>query len=90
MRGDDPRRDRNIRDAHHPEHVGDEPLPDREIHLRDSFGTPGEPIGGVTGLALTPEAALAAFLSFWPELETYPLVAVRSDIAPPSSTYEWA
>lgn len=70
-------------------HVTDEPLPDWEIHLRDSFGGPGEPIGAVTGVALTAEAALDAFLSFAPELAIYPLVAVRSEIAPPWSMYEW-
>lgn len=67
-----------------------EPLPDWEIHLRDVFGRPGVPVGGVTGLVHTPEAALHTFLSFWPELAAYPLVAVRSEIAPPWSMYEWA
>lgn len=71
-------------------HAEGEPLPDWEIHLRDVFGRPGEPVGGVTGLVHTPEAALDAFLSFWPELAAYPLVAVRSEIAPPWSMYEWA
>ena len=66
----------------------DEPLPDWEIHLRDSFCTPGQPIGGVTGLAFTAEAALDAFLADVRELARYPLVAVRSDIAPPWSMYE--
>lgn len=70
-------------------HTEGEPLPDWEIHLRDAFGAPGEPIGGVTGLAFTAAAALDAFLSFAPELATYPLVAVRSEIAPPWSMYEW-
>lgn len=70
-------------------HTADEPLPDWEIHLRDSFGAPGEPIGGVTGLALTAETALDAFLAFAPELAVYSLVAVRSEIAPPWSMYEW-
>jgi len=66
-----------------------EPLPDWEIHIRDAFGAPGDPIGGVTGLAFTAEAALEAFLSFAPELAVYPLVAVRSGIAPPWSTCGW-
>lgn len=70
-------------------HLADEPLPDWEIHLCNSFGAPGEAIGGVTGLAFTAEAALDAFLSFAPELAIYPLVAVRSEIAPPWSMYEW-
>lgn len=69
--------------------VEGEPLPDWEIHLQDAFGRPGEPVGGVTGLAFTPEAALAAFLAFVPELAAYPLVAVRSEIAPPWTRYEW-
>ena len=71
----------------HQNHVG-ESISDWEIHLRDSFGRLGEPIGGVTGLASTAEAALKAFLSFAPELSIYPLVAVRSEIAPPRSMYE--
>ncbi|MGN6125525.1 MAG: hypothetical protein ACTHON_03085 [Humibacter sp.] len=57
--------------------------------MRDAFGRPGEPLGGVTGLVQTPEAALDAFLSSWPELAVYPLIAVRSTIAPPWSMYEW-
>ncbi|WP_438354482.1 hypothetical protein [Microbacterium sp. CJ88] len=67
-----------------------DPIPDWEIHLRDVFGRPGEPVGGVTGLAFTPEAALAAFLSFCPELAEYPLIAVRSQIEPPWSMYDGA
>lgn len=60
-----------------------EALSDWEIHLRDGFGRLGEPLGGVTGHPLTAEAALEVFLSFAPELSSYPLVAVRSKIAPP-------
>ncbi len=71
------------------DHTDAEPLPEWEIHLRDAFGRPGEPVGGVTGLAFTAEAALDAFLTFAPELSIYSLVAVRSAIAPPWSTYEW-
>ncbi|WP_137843108.1 hypothetical protein [Microbacterium sp. 2FI] len=71
-------------------HADSEPLPDWEIHLQDAFGRPGDPVGGVTGQAFTPEAALQAFLLVWPELSVYPLVAVRSEIAPPWSMYEWA
>lgn len=67
-----------------------EPQPDWEIHLRDSFGRPGEPIGGVMGNVPTAESALEAFLSFAPELSIYPLIAVRSTIAPPWSIYDWA
>jgi len=43
-----------------------DPLPDWEVHLRDAFGQPGEPFGGVTGLAFTAEAALDAFFTFAP------------------------
>lgn len=69
-------------------HTDGEPLPDWEIHLRDGFGRPGEPVGGVTGLVLTAEAALDAFLAGFPELAQFPLVAVRSPIAPPWSVHE--
>lgn len=69
-------------------HGEGEPLPDWEIHLQDAFGRPGEPVGGVMGLVLTAEAAIAEFLSFAPELAAYRLVAVRSMIAPPWTTYE--
>lgn len=62
-------------------HVNDEPMPDSEIHLRNSFGRGGEPIGGVVGQVSTAQAALAAFLSLAPELSIYPLIAVRSEIA---------
>jgi hypothetical protein len=64
-------------------HTEAEPLPEREVHLRDVFGRPREPIGGDTGLVHTPEAALHALVSFWLELAAYPLVAVRSETAPP-------
>lgn len=65
-----------------------EPAPDWEIHLRDGFGRPEEgPLGGVTGLH-DGAAALAAFLSAFPELARYPLIAVRSTIMPPWSTHD--
>lgn len=63
------------------EHTDGGPLPDWEIHLRDGFGLPGEPVGGVTGLVHTAEAALNSFLAVFPELAGFPLVAVRSPIA---------
>lgn len=69
--------------------VAGEPMPDWEIHLRDGFGRPGEPVGGVTGLH-DGAAALVAFLRAFPELARYPLIAVRSSIAPPWSTLEGA
>ena len=68
---------------------GDEPLPDWEIHLRDGFGGPGEALGGVTG-APNGVSALIAFLSTFPELARYPLVAVQSSIADAWTTYETA
>lgn len=71
-------------------HSEDEPLPDWEIYLRDGFGRPSEPVGCVTALVHTAEDALKAFLAFAPELSIYPLVAVRSTIAPPWSMHEWA
>jgi hypothetical protein len=71
-------------------HSDGEAMPDWEIYLRDGFGRPGEPIGGVTALVYTAEEALQAFLAFAPELSPYPLVAVRSTIAPPWTVYEWA
>lgn len=69
-------------------HTDGEPLRDWEIHLRDGFGRPSESVGGVTGLVQSAEAALDAFLSVFPELARFPLVAVRSQIAPPWSMYE--
>ncbi len=65
-----------------------EPLPDWEVHLRDGFGRPGDPLGGVAGLVDNADAALAAFLAAFPELASFPLIAVRSSIAPPWSTVE--
>lgn len=69
-------------------HPDGELLPDWEIHLRDGFGPPGEPLGGVTGPVHTPEAAVNSFLAVFPELARVPLVAVRSPLAPPWSMYE--
>ena len=37
----------------------------------------------------TAEAALDAFLAFAPELAVHSLVAVRSEISPPWSMFEW-
>lgn len=70
------------------EHRDGEPLPDWEIYLRDGFGRPGEALGGVTGLVDNADAAMAAFLSAFPELASFPLIAVKSTIAPPWSYYE--
>jgi hypothetical protein len=72
------------------EHPDGEPLPDWEVHLRDGFGRPGDALGGVTGLVANADAALAAFLAAFPNLAKYPLIAVRSSIAPAWSSYEWA
>ena len=71
-------------------HTDNDPFPDWEIQLRDTFGRPGEPLGGVTGPVFTPEEALLAFLDSAPGLWIYPLIAVRSTIAPQWSMYEGA
>lgn len=66
----------------------DGPLPDWEVCLRDSFGRPGEPVGGVIGPIHNAEDALKEFLRFMPELSIYPLIAVPAPIAPAWSTYD--
>ncbi|MDO8383389.1 MAG: hypothetical protein Q7T17_10470 [Microbacterium sp.] len=68
----------------------DGPLPDWEVCLRDSFGRPGEPVGGVIGPIHNAEDALNEFLRNMPELAIYPLIAVPAPIAPAWSMYDEA